>query len=316
MNYLRLIRFPSLLFIAFVQILMRYCIVDSILAYNSMQLQLSTLNFALLVLSTVLMVGGGYIINDYFDTKADRFNQRVVIVGQGVSRRVAMMLHQVFTGLSVLIAGYVSYQIGHWQFSFLFFMAAGVLWFYSTSYKYYFLIGNVLIAVLAAFIPFLVVMYEVPSLNEHYHQVLLTSKTNFNYLLYWVGTFALFGFLTALIGQFVRDLACTRGDIEIRKKSMPVVVGFKAAKIVIISLIFICCCALFWVWYQYLNAPVDKITPWYFILLLVVPLLILCYKVARYKVGENFTFARYLFRFVLVMGVSYSFVVSHILSKM
>ncbi len=316
MNYLKLIRFPNLVVIALVQIVMRYCIVEPILEYNSIQLQFSTINFVFLVLAVVFMAAGGYIINDYFDTKADRFNQRKVIVGRKVSRRIAMTLHQIFTGISIVLSGYISYKIGHWQFVFIFFMAGGILWFYSTSYKYYFLLGTFLMAVLAAFIPFLVVVYEVPLLNQTYREVLLTSKTNFNYLLYWAGAFSFFAFWGALIAQFIRDLISLNGDSEIGRRSLAVVLGLKAAKAIIVTLLLLFCMAVFGIWYKFLNAPVDKITPWYFGFFIVLPLLLTAYKVIKYQVGEKFIFAGYLLRFAFLMGVCYAFVVDYILGKM
>ncbi len=316
MNYLKLIRFPNLVAIALVQIVMRYYIVEPILRYNSILLQFSTLDFIFLVLATVFMAAGGYIINDYFDTKADRFNRREVIVGRKVSRRVAMTLHQVFTGLSIILSGYISYKIGHWQFVFIYFIAGGILWFYSTSYKYYFLMGSFLMALLVAFIPFLVVIYEVPPLNQTYREVLLTSKTNFNYLLYWVGAFSFFAFWGTLIAQFIRDLVSINGDREIKRRSLPIVAGLKTAKTIIVTLLLLCCIAVFGVWYQFLNAPVDKITPWYFGIFIVLPLLILAYKVIKYRVGERFALAKHLLQFALLMGIGYAFVVNYILGKM
>lgn len=316
MNYLKLIRFPNLVVIALVQIVMRYCIIEPILQYNSIQLQFSTLNFILLVLATVFMAAGGYIINDYFDTKADRFNQREVIVGRKVSRRIAMTLHQIFTGLSVVLSGYISYKIGHWQFVTIFFMAGGVLWFYSTSYKYYFLMGSFLMALLVAFVPFLVVVYEVPPLNQTYREVLLASKTNFNYLLYWVGAFSFFSFLGALIAQFLRDLVSIKGDDEIKRRSLPIVIGLKSAKVVIVTLLLFLIVAIFGLWYQFLNAPIDKISPWYLSLFIVVPLLVVIFKVIRYQKEEKFMVAQYLLRFALLMGICYAFVVNYIFHQM
>jgi len=313
-KYLKLVRFPNLIIIALIQIVMRYFIIEPILGINRIKLQLADIDFAILVLATLFMAAAGYIINDYFDTKADRFNKKDVIVGRLVKRRIALLMHQVFMAISVLLGAYVSYKIGHWQFVIIFFMAGGLLWFYSTSYKYYFLLGSFLMAMVAAAIPFLVVIYEIPPLNKKYADVLLASKTDFNYLLYWVGSFSFFTFLAALIGQFIRDLLSIKGDSEIQRRSLPVVIGLKWSKIVIVTLLLFLSVSVFGVWYQFLNAPMDNITPWYFAILIILPIVILAYKVAKYKVGDKFKLGVFLLRFAILTGISYAFVVNYIIN--
>jgi 4-hydroxybenzoate polyprenyltransferase len=313
-NYLKLIRLPNLIIIALTQYVMRYCIIQPILSINRIKLQLADLDFAILVAATVLMAAAGYIINDYFDTKADRFNKKEVIVGRKVTRRVALILQQILAALSVILAAYVSHKIGHWQFVMIFFMGGGLLWFYSTSYKYYFLLGSFLIAMVTAAIPFLVVIYEIPPLAEKYAEVLRISKTNFNYLLYWVGAFSFFSFFGVLIAQFIRDLVSIKGDREISRNSLPVVIGLKGAKVVIIGLIIFLSVSVFSVWYEFLNAPMDQITPWYFCILIILPLLILAYRVYKFTEGDSFKGAIYLMRFAMLSGISYAFVVHYIIN--
>ena len=81
---------------------MRYFIIQPILGINRIKLQLADLDFAILVFATVCMAAAGYVINDYFDTKADRINKKDVIVGRKVTRRVALFLQQIIAALSVI----------------------------------------------------------------------------------------------------------------------------------------------------------------------------------------------------------------------
>jgi len=315
LSLLKLIRFPNLIIIALTQYVMRYFIIQPILAINEIQLQLSDLNFAILVMATLFIAAGGYIINDYFDCKADRLNKRDVIVGRRISRRISLMLHQIFSFIGLLLGGYVSYKVGHWQFVLIFFMAGGLLWFYSTSYKNHFILGNLVLAFICAAIPFLVVIFEIPPLNKTYAEVLVASKTNFDYLLYWVGAFSFFAFFGVLIHQFIRDLISVKGDKEIGRRSLPFVIGFKWTKSIIVGLILFLCISVFGVWYQFLNAPMDKITPWYFSLLIIIPLFLLSYLVIRLKKDESLKFGVFLLRMAILAGISYAFVVNHILSN-
>lgn len=316
LSLLKLIRLPNLIIIALTQYVMRYFIVEPILAINRIKLQLSDIDFAILVLATLFIAAGGYIINDYFDCKADRLNKRDVIVGRKISRRIAQVLHQVFSFIGLVLGGYVSYKVGHWQFVLIFFMAGGLLWFYSTSYKNHFILGNLVLAFICAAIPLLVVVFEIPPLNKTYAEVLIASKTNFDYLIYWVGAFSFFSFFAVLIHQFVRDLISVKGDKEVGRKSLPSIIGFRWTKAIIVGLILFLSVSVFGVWYQFLNAPMDLITPWYFSLLIIIPLLLLAYLVVKLKKDASLKFGMFLLRMAILAGISYAFVVNHILEKL
>jgi len=314
MNYLKLIRFPNLVIIALIQYVMRYCVIQPILGINKMELQLSKLDFFFLVFSTLCMVAAGYVINDYFDTKGDRLNRRQVIVGNTISRRAALSLHSILNVVSIVLGGYVSYRIGHWQFVLIFFMASGLLWFYSTTYKYYFVLGSFIVSLLTALIPFMVVVYEIPVLNKEYARILIASHTNFNYLFYWVGAFSFFCFMGMFIGQFIRDLGAICGDKEINRRSLPLVIGLQPAKWVIVSLTSLLCVAMVVLWYMFLNDSIDPITPWYFGVVIILPLIWLCVKVLRFNPSQSIKSCVRLLRWVLLAGISYSFVVYNIMT--
>lgn len=313
-EYLKLVRFPNLIVIALTMYVMRYFIIRPILGINKLSLQLSGVDFFLLVLSVMCMTGAGYVINDYFDTKADRLNKRKVVVGRTVRRRIALGLHTVLNIASILLGGYVSWRIGHWQLGFIFIMASGLLWFYSTSYKYNFLLGSLIISLLTAAIPFMVAVYEIPMLNRAYSEILITSQTNFNYLFYWLGAFSFFAFIGMLIGQFLRDMGAMKGDEEINRRSLPLVAGVSAAKWVINGLALFLIVALGLIWYRYLNAPIDLITPWYFGVLIIIPLIWMMTGVYRFKASKKIDRCISLLRWVMLAGISYSFVVYYIIT--
>lgn len=62
-------------------------------------------HFTLLVVTTLLIAAGGYIINDYFDVKIDRINKpHKVWIGKTISRRSALLVHQLFSAAGILLA--------------------------------------------------------------------------------------------------------------------------------------------------------------------------------------------------------------------
>jgi len=313
-DLLKLIRIPNLIVIALTQVLMRYFVIQPFLKVNNSELQLSTSAFVCLVLATVFLAAGAYIINDYFDVKGDRINKRMVVVGKNISRRLALFYHFLFHSIAICLGIYASVSIGIWQLSLIFPMASGFLWFYSTSYKYNFLFGNILVSLLAAAIPFMVVVYEIPMLNKAYMETLLATKTNFNYLFYWVGAFSFFAFVGVLLAQFLRDMRSTRGDMEINRRSLSLVLGIGVSKAISIIISLGICISIFALWYSFLRSPNDSISLWYFIVFLILPLLILCVKIFTYQENRSFTFGEGLLKGVLLAGISYTLVVNYILT--
>ncbi|HET6990144.1 MAG TPA: prenyltransferase, partial [Bacteroidia bacterium] len=72
--FFKLIRLPNLLIMAFTQYMVRWYLLIPVmelkshdLDYSLLKVQMTELDFFLLVLSTVMIGAAGYIINDYFD---------------------------------------------------------------------------------------------------------------------------------------------------------------------------------------------------------------------------------------------------------
>jgi 4-hydroxybenzoate polyprenyltransferase len=88
-DFLKLIRFNNLLIIGLTQTFAYYFLSPSIRLSD-----VFSIDFILLLSSTFLVAGAGYIINDYMDVMLDLVNKPdKVIVGKSISRRWAMLLH-------------------------------------------------------------------------------------------------------------------------------------------------------------------------------------------------------------------------------
>jgi 4-hydroxybenzoate polyprenyltransferase len=122
LKYLRLARFKNLLIIAATMVLVRYMIIQTILVGYGLDLQMPLWNFIALVFATMLIAAGGYVINDYFDTKADLINHPdTVVVGKQITRRGAIAFHLVHSLLGLILGTFVSFRIVRPVFSLLFF---------------------------------------------------------------------------------------------------------------------------------------------------------------------------------------------------
>lgn len=312
-----LIRLPNLLIVAMTQYAMRYFIMEPLLPSAGFSLQLDNLHFALLVLSTVFITAAGYIINDYFDTQTDWINKpERVVVGVTINRRVAMTLHTVLNIIGIAIGIYLSIYIKLFSLSFLFLLTSGLLWFYSTSYKKQFLIGNLTVAFLTSLVPMIVILFELPLLNREYGAIMLQYNTNFNYIFIWVTGFGVFAFITTFIREIIKDAEDFEGDNAYGMKTLPIRLGMKVTKIIITTLIIICVVALLYILIKFIMfsaETIDYISLVYVVGLLVMPFFILATMVIMANKKIDYRRASYLIKIIMLIGIMYSAVVFYII---
>ena len=270
-----------------------------------MALQFSFINFVLLVAATVCITAGGYIINDYFDIKTDLINKGRIIVGTKISRRQAMMWHNVFNIAGVSAGFFISSQAGYVWLGTLFLVVSGLLYFYSASYKRQFLIGNLVVAILTAMVPLLVAFYEWPALYKYY-SVNATKIPEMNLIFYWVGGFALFAFLTTLTREIIKDIEDFEGDVAYGRNTIPVVIGVLSSKVASVSLIIITIILLFVIWYNFIN---DFLTFIYLTVAIVLPLSLVIYKLIISRNLKQLHSASSIMKIVMLTGILYSVLV-------
>lgn len=205
-------RMPNLIIMAATMCLSYYCFTDYLTLSD-----LTTLKFLLLCTSVILTAAAGYIINDYLDVSIDLTNKpNKVIIGKTISRRWAMLLHFSFNGIAILLGCYIKISIG-----FIVALCTVALWLYSVYYKKMFLLGNLLVAALSAF-----VIAILPWFNEQ------TS-------VYLVWVYSIFAFGISLIREIVKDAEDLRGDDKFNCKTLPIVLGIRKTKKILITLVII-----------------------------------------------------------------------------
>jgi 4-hydroxybenzoate polyprenyltransferase len=132
-----------------------------------------------------------------------------------------------------------------------------------------------------------------------------------NFILYWVGGFALFAFLANLIREIIKDIEDFEGDIAYGRNTFPVVIGILSSKIVSICLIIITIILLYLAWHFFIN---DMITLIYITVAVVLPLLYVIYKLIKSSEKEQLHCASSIMKIVMITGVLYSVVVKIILT--
>ena len=322
-TFLKLIRWPNLLIVILTMVLMRYAVIGSIIGKLKiilinqgtgeavpMALQFPYIDFLLLIIATILITAGGYVINDYFDIKADLINKGKVIVGTKIERRQAMMWHNLFNIAGVSLGFYISWKAGNIWLGTIFLVVSGLLYFYSASYKKQFLVGNIVIATLTAMVPMLVIIYEWPALTKFY-SVNATKLPDLDFILYWIGGFSLFAFLTTLTREIIKDIEDFEGDIAFGRNTVPVVIGVLSARIVSVCLVIVTIALLYGTWYFFLN---DKITLIYISVAIVLPLILVIYKLIKSSDKIQIHNASRIMKIAMLTGILYSVVVKVILT--
>lgn len=304
--FFKLIRLPNLLIIAVTQILMRYLIVIPLLKINGLAPLFTLFDFIILVLATTFISAAGYVINDYFDMKTDLVNRpETVIVGNKIKRRYVMFIHIIINVLGIFFGFYVSMQIQLPQLGFIYILIAGVLWYYSTTYKRQFLIGNIIVSLLVGMVPIMVALYEIPPQIAQNKQIIITSNFDIYEILFWVLAFGFFGFISTLIREIIKDLEDFEGDNIYGRNTVPIILGKKNAKIIIIALIFFTIISLIFISLKFLN---DLISAIYISLTILIPYVILANNIIKAKNKKDYSKANQLSKLTMLTGIMYSFI--------
>lgn len=306
--FARLVRLPNLLIIALTMLLLRWFVVFPILKPLGFESQISNTYYLLFVLATVCIAAAGYVINDYFDRKADLINRPgKVILGRILSRRTGMFWHIVLNTIGIGLGTFISYKLGVLRYSMVFIIITGLLWFYSTTYKKQVLLGNMVVAFMVAAVPLMILLYELPLVIAHYRQLLTTDATAVKQIAFWIGGYATFAFLLTLVREIVKDLEDFEGDFAFGRQTIPIAWGPKTAIIIaqIISLIVVS--LIITTLTLYLKNTISVL---FSSVLLIAPLLLCCVLLLRKQTKKNYRQVSNVLKLVMIAGLSY-IIVAH-----
>lgn len=242
MAYLKLLRIPLLLLIAIAQLLVHYGITTHIVG---MDYDMPVYELTLFIISTMVIVAGGFVINDYYDMRIDEINHPLTrIVGNEVSKKATMNLYIALFVIGIILVGVLGFTTSNINLCFIQITIIGLLWFYSSSYKRT-IGGNFIIALSLALIPFTLAIYEGSSIMNWWMLKLATNGIvvtfdklqeaepviNQNYMM--TGYISIFVFLFGFIHEVERNLYEENGERELECHTIPIVYGEQTAKNVI-----------------------------------------------------------------------------------
>ncbi len=310
-TFLKLVRFPNLLIIILTQSLIRWMLISPLLQINGLSLQMTNMQFFLLMLATVLITAGGYAINDYFDRKIDTINSPdEVVVGRSISLRNTMAIHLILTSAGIISGILVAYLVHFIYLSLFFILGSGILWFYSTTYKRQAFIGNIIVAIITGMIPMLVWLFELPLIYRNLHEVLLDQNINLFYVFKWVAGFSCFAFILTLIREIIKDAEDIKGDTSYGRKTIPAILGMRISKAIIVILIAFTIFILFMICRIYLP---DKYTLAYVTIFLILPLVFVAYLIIKANNAKKYHTASMIIKCIMVAGLFYVILANYLM---
>lgn len=268
--------------------------------------------FGLLLAATLFIAAGGYIVNDYFDTKIDQINKPTeVIVGNKISRNAAGWAFQICFALGIACGIALGILLSKLNIAILFAVISGMLWFYSSSYKRIFLLGNLVIS-LCSFLSVFSIGYLSAISLENKFGALIYNTSILNEVYGWCAAFGLFAFLYTFIREVVKDVEDIEGDREMECHSLPIVLGINTTKIVLTVVTLISTLIVGYFCF-YLNPfTTDNITTKYYIFGVLVPSIILIFWIGKAAKRRDWMQISTFVKFIMLVGTLYAAVVGYL----
>jgi 4-hydroxybenzoate polyprenyltransferase len=290
LNFLRLLRLPNLLILAFAMYMLRLMVVEPLLIMSGKAPHITSLQFFLIVLSTVLIAAGGYIINDIEDIAADRINKPdKVIINKFISKDTAFNIYAILTFSAVCIGFYLTFRENISYIAYINLIAAGMLYFYSTTYKSMLLIGNIIVSLLTA--ASLAIVY----LTEPEARIVEPLK-------WLVSGYVLFSFLISIPREIIKDMEDVEGDRAAGCRTLPLVAGITAGKAT--ACIFLVLLITLLITVQVISHQWEALTSFVFVVLFIqIPLVLLIVSVVVSTTKADYHRCSTLAKFIMLTGI-------------
>ena len=295
-HFLNLIRWKNLLMIALVQILIKYAL---LLPFNQSQgvtTALSPFAFTILVLATICIAAGGYVINDIYDIETDKVNKpNKFIINKYISEKDGYTYFMLLNVIGVGLGFYLSYLVDYSSLFVVFFMSSALLYIYSTALKQMFLIGNIVVSIVVALSILVVGIFElIPSMLS------INNVANVPFLEI-IRDYAIFAFLINLVREVVKDIEDINGDHKVGMQTMPIVLGRDRANKIAFVLSLIPLFAV--VYYIITSLFTQQLLVGYFLVFVVAPLIYITIKIFSAEQQSHYKHISLMLKLVMLTGM-------------
>lgn len=306
MSFLKLIRFPNLIIVVLTQYLLQYLILIPAFQEAELSPLLDHFHFAILVLSTVLIAAGGYIINDLEDYEIDLLNKpEKAIVNQLISEKNAWKLYWGISLFGFLISLYLAFYVKNLPLIFIYPIAIFLLFVYSKSLKKSVLWGNLIVSIFCAFVAGIVIFAERENVwLLNYDNLIVGNK-----VVELFGFYLLFAFFSTMFREIIKDIEDEEGDRKNDCQTLPIVFGKTTAKW--IAILFGNVLLLILGYWIFLNKENGFDFGFIYILIgIVFPLFFTIAKLYVAKTKKEFHLLSQISKYIMLSGILYLLILS------
>lgn len=266
------------------------------LAQSYVDLALTDFNYILLVIATVCIAAGGYVINNIMDQDTDEIAKpQNRVVGVSISETVAYNWYIGLTIVGVGIGFYLSNVIYKPTFASMFILVATLLYMYATSFKQIPVLGNVVVALMLSTSIIIIGLFDIlPAIDVDNR---FRMKEAFDILMHY----AIFAFIINLIREIVKDMEDMDGDYQSGINSLPIAIGVQKTKIIVGVLTVISIGILAY----YVNSNLFELdyVVYYTMILIVGPLIYFGVKLLNATTKKEFHHLSLVLKIILFFGI-------------
>lgn len=295
-HFFKLIRWKNLIMIALMQYLIKYALLLPFFESHGVITSLKPLGFIILVLATICIAAGGYIINDIYDVETDKVNKPdKVIINKHISEKNALTLFIILNVIGVGLGFYLSNGIGKSGFSVIFIIASALLYIYSSYLKQLFLVGNIVVSLVVSLSILLIGVFElIPAMTDANRVVQITF---FKIIL----DYAIFAFMINLIRELVKDIEDIDGDYKAGMRTLPIVLGRERANKIVFALSLIPLLSVIYYVITYLFK--QQLVVGYFLVLVIAPLIYISIKLFSAEQKAQYKHISLILKLVMLTGM-------------
>lgn len=266
------------------------------LAQSYVDLALTDFNYILLVIATVCIAAGGYVINNIMDQDTDEIAKpQNRVVGISISETVAYNWYIGLTIVGVGIGFYLSNVIYKPTFASMFILVATLLYMYATSFKQIPVLGNVVVALMLSTSIIIIGLFDIlPAIDIDNR---FRMKEAFDILMHY----AIFAFIINLIREIVKDMEDMDGDYQSGINTLPIAIGVQKTKIIVGVLTVISIGILAY----YVNSNLFKLdyVVYYAMIVIVGPLIYFGVKLLNAATKKEFHHLSLVLKIILFFGI-------------
>ena len=305
--YFRLIRFPNLLIVGLTQGLLYYCVILPFFFEANIHTTLGSFNFLLLVITTMLIAAGGYIVNDIYDQDIDRINKPDhSIVGVSISETQARRLYLGFVLIGGIIAVYLGWVENKLALLPIYPIAVALLWAYAGWLKRLPLWGNLVVAIFCAFVAGIVWVGE----QEAWSLLKQQDQLSWKRLTALLVAYLWFAFASTLYRELIKDLEDEQGDAAIGCRTLPVVIGRERTKVFTCAVGILLLISLFFWGFDY-HQLAFSVALAYLILGIIIPLSWSIIRLSRASTSAEFHVLSQWAKYLMVSGLIYFLLIGY-----